>query len=60
MALPGRDGKVGSAVKQESGAFILSEPVYIAQSDPTAVDILMVSREHPGEATPRPLGSVPE
>jgi hypothetical protein len=60
MSPPGRDGEAGLAVELESGGFILPEPVYMAQTDPTAVDILMVSREHPGEATPRLLGSIPE
>ena len=57
MAAPGRDGKAGPAVEQESRGLSSPEAAYMAQSAP---DILMVSREHPGEATPRPLGSISE
>lgn len=53
-------GKQARQSNRKAGALFSSGADDMAQSGPNAIDILMVSREHPDEATPRPLGSIPE
>jgi hypothetical protein len=47
-AAPGRDGKAGLPIEQESGSCA-----------PAEIDKLMRPREHSGEAMPGSLGSIP-